>query len=421
LPEPKPSVAPTHLPPEGTVPVTKPETTGASKLSEKTTPAVAGNTENKHHANPFRLANHPHLAQVDHMPRLHLQSSVEQTAAHLRADLASGRLRGLMPGVLRLEAELGVNRKTIDAALRQLQREGLLAAQGAGRRRRIVESGESAGARPLRVALLLSEPSERRLDYLVELRHELADAGHSIVHVPGSLVELGMDVGRVAGLVERTAADAWVVAGGSLEVLEWFSRGRVPVFALFGRWRSLKIAAAGPDKSPIYAEVAREFIRLGHRRVVLLARSRRLLPKPGTTEQAFLDALAAHGLPVGDYNLPLWEETPEGFHARLGSLFRFTPPTAMLIDEAPFMTAAMQFLAGRGLRVPRDVSLVCMDSDPSFEWCRPMISHIRWDSGPVVRRIVRWAENLSRGKADLLQSLTPAEFVRGGTIGPARG
>jgi hypothetical protein len=38
----------------------------------------------------------------------------------------------------------------------------------------------------------------------------------------------------------------------------------------------------------------------------------------------------------------------------------------------------------------------------------------------VVRRIVRWAANVSQGKRDLRQTLTKAEFVAGGTIGPVK-
>jgi len=37
-----------------------------------------------------------------------------------------------------------------------------------------------------------------------------------------------------------------------------------------------------------------------------------------------------------------------------------------------------------------------------------------------VRRIVRWAENVARGKSDIRQVLTPARFVDGGTVGRAR-
>jgi len=38
----------------------------------------------------------------------------------------------------------------------------------------------------------------------------------------------------------------------------------------------------------------------------------------------------------------------------------------------------------------------------------------------VVRRVVRWAANVANGHPDTRQTLTKAEFVEGGTIGPAR-
>jgi hypothetical protein len=38
----------------------------------------------------------------------------------------------------------------------------------------------------------------------------------------------------------------------------------------------------------------------------------------------------------------------------------------------------------------------------------------------VVRRVVRWASQISHGKIDFRQTLTPARFITGGTIGPVR-
>ena len=72
------------------------------------------------------------------------------------------------------------------------------------------------------------------------------------------------------------------------------------------------------------------------------------------------------------------------------------------------------------LRVLEDVSLVCTDADPAFDWCRKSVAHIRWDSGPVLRRVLRWVNRVSHGKEDLRQTHTPAEFVPGGTIGRMR-
>ena len=73
------------------------------------------------------------------------------------------------------------------------------------------------------------------------------------------------------------------------------------------------------------------------------------------------------------------------------------------------------------MKIPDDVSLVCTDDAPGFAWCEPAVSRIRWDSRPVVRRIVRWVNNLARGKDDRRQTLTKIEFIEGGTMGPAAG
>jgi DNA-binding LacI/PurR family transcriptional regulator len=352
------------------------------------------------------------------MDHFRILTAAEQVAGHLREELAAGRLGGTMPGVLRLEAQMGVNRNTLEAALRLLEEEGLLERQGAGRRRRIAETAGLA-RRDLRVGVLQYEESDRRVDYMAKLEHKLADAGHAVLSAPQTVTELGMDLRRIARMVEGMEADAWIVLGGSRELLEWFATRNVPAFALFGRRGGLPLAGTGPDKPPTYAAATRHLIGLGHRRIVLLARSARRLPQPGASERAFLDALRSAGIETGtSFHLPDWEETPGGFHACLAELFRLTPPTALIVDEVAFFFATQQFLARRGRRVPEDVSLVCTDADPHFDWCQPAIAHIRWDSAPVIRRIVNWAANVSRGMQDKRQSVTPAEFVPGGTIGP---
>ncbi len=182
----------------------------------------------------------------------------------------------------------------------------------------------------------------------------------------------------------------------------------------------MAVAGAGPDKPSSYAAATRRLLELGHRRIVLIARTARRLPTPGLTEQAFLSELRAVGVHTGPFNLPAWEESVGGFHQCVDSLFAKTPPTALVVDEAPLFIAALQHLNGRGLRVPEDVSMVCTDADAAFEWCHPSIAHIAWDSAPVVRRAVRWAKHVGLGKRDLTQTLTRSEFIEGGTIGPVK-
>ena len=322
-----------------------------------------------------------------------------------------------MPGKHHLAAELGVNNKTVEGALRQLEKTGLLLPQGAGRNRRIKPSKRSA-SRALCIALLLNEGEhDQRTELLVRATHALTDTGHTVVNAPKSLSELHFDPKRIAALVRQTKADAWIIASGSRDVLEWFASQPLPAFALFGHRIGIKIAAVAPDKPPALAAATRRLIELGHRRIVLLCRKIRRLPSPGLSEAVFLETLRNNQCPTGDFNLPDWEETNAGFQSCLAALFRTTPPTALIVDEPPYFLAAMQFLLSRGIRVPADVSLICTDDDPAFAHCEPPIACITWDNRDVVRRIVNWASNVQRGKPDIRQTLTPAEFIASGTIG----
>ena len=192
------------------------------------------------------------------------------------------------------------------AAVRQLQREGLLQGQGPRRGVRIVGSARASRSLSLRVRILLYEKSVRGIDYLVELRHQLQEAGHNATFADKSLIELGMNPSRVRRFVEQNPADAWVVVAASREVLAWFAEQPVPTFALFGRLKHAALAGTGPRKSVAIRAAVQRLVELGHSRIVLLCREERRKPVPGFVEQTFLDELEAHGISTGTYNLPHW-------------------------------------------------------------------------------------------------------------------
>lgn len=322
-----------------------------------------------------------------------------------------------MPGVNPLVAELGVNHKTVEAALRLLEDEGLLVNQGRGRQRDIVRRKDDAPPE-MRVALLDFDAPSRGADYMIELRYQLEAAGHIPFFTDKTLEDLGMNEGRVARYVEKIGADAWIVCAASRGILQWFAEYEKPAFALFGRRSTLPIAGVGPDHVEAGRLLVRRLIALGHQRIVNLGREHRRVPEPGLPERAILEEMRAHGLPTGPYNLPDWEDTAGGYHRLLDGLFRNSPPTALIIDEPYLFHAAKDHLAQRGILAPAQVSLICRDPDPTFAWCRPTIAHLNWDSRPVVRRVVRWANNVARGKDDRRQSLTQIKIVEGGTMGP---
>jgi len=347
-------------------------------------------------------------------------SAVEQLAAHLKAEIAAGRLSGMMPGVIRLVEELGVGTKTAVGAMAELEREGVIESRGPRLGSRIVASAKG-GSKALRVVILLYHHSNAEEGFLVELLHRLQQAGHSASFSSQSLIELGMDTRRVARYVEKTRADAWVVFVGSRPVLEWFASQPFPSFALLGRGANVDIAGLTVSKMSALSEILQRLVRLGHRRIVLLTPEERRKPEPGAFEKHFLAELEALGIPTNPYNLPDWESNPQSFHKRLGSLFAHSPPSAILFDVPLLFSGAQQFFTGQGLRIPGDVSAVILDSDQTLEWYETPPTHLHTDRTQWVKKVMGWVRNVARGKEDRRKTVVNAEFVEGGTIGPVPG
>lgn len=372
---------------------------------------------------PHGPENGPYRTDPYHlMERLRRSYLVEQTATHLRERLRVIPKGGKLPGVIRLATSLGVSKSTVRSALRMLETEGLIALSEDGLSR-IIASHASAKQNPFRIGILLFDAlaieNPRSQQFVLETQYHLEQAGFICFLSSISQCALRHDVGRISRYIRKTPADAWVVMAGSYELLGWFAAQKIPCIAFAGRRRTYPIAAVGPDVVTPFLSATRKLIELGHRRIVFLVRKPMRLPEPGLTVKAFIEEMNAHGIPVSDYNLPDWEESREGMKALWQSLFQVTPPTAVIIADVQLVTAFLQFLGNRRIVMPDRISLVSAEDDPSFEWCDPPIAHIRWDSVPVVRRIVRWASAIRRGQEDLNQDVYPAEFVLGGTIAPA--
>lgn len=340
----------------------------------------------------------------------------------LRQGMVDGRWRGTLPGRQRLADELGCSHGTVESALQQLAREGWLVPQGQGRRRRIkVPSGQTvARTQVKRVRVLLYDKPAHAQHEKVTLLARLQEAGYAAQFALKSLEDLNMDVRRVARFVQATPSDAWIVGSASREILEWFAGQPVPTMAMFGRFTGVPIAATCPRKAPAMLTAVRRLAELGHRRIVLITTPDRISPHPAIYEQAFLDELQRLGLSAGAYNLPVVDKRTGGLTGCLRALFQLTPPTAIFVGDSEHFMGTMQFLARRGIRVPEDVSLVAPDPVPDFRWCDPPISHLRWDAQPLIRHILRWVDRVVRqDKRDIRQRLYDAEFVEGGSIGPA--
>lgn len=361
------------------------------------------------------------------MQSLQRQTVIEQAATFLRKGLHEGRWNGKLPGVRRLAADLDTSHITVRAALRLLESEGLLKPAAAGRSRSITAKAKKQTAamrKSLRVAILPLQPpgfgSARSQIFMLRLLTAIEHAGHECFIATQALSQLDSNLRRLARLVRDTSADAWVVYSGSHEVLSWFASKQIPVITIGGHSQHVPVACTRSDYTEALQTVIDSLVAQQHRRVVLICPRIWREPDYHPAARVFLERMAHHGLKTSAYNLPSWTETPEGLNELLLSLFKATPPTALLALDPAVAMAVLLFLSEQGLSVPHDVSLISLTSDPIFAKLQPKIAHVDWEIDPHIRRATHWVRDLARNRADKDTKTIQAIFIPGGTIGPAK-
>lgn len=353
------------------------------------------------------------------------RSLIEQIADHLRLGFRNGHWCGQLPGVRSLVAELGVSKSSVEAALRLLETDGSLGSAGPGKRKQIVTPrGDREKARSLRVGVVLSDPLRQinlhSQQLMLDMIRRTENAGHTCFTAERCMSELGNKIPRIARMIESASADAWVAYSAPREVLAWFVSRSIPVMAVGGGVLGLPVACTVSSIDQAIRDSVGNLVGLGHRRIVGISPDSWRLPVPSHTGNAFLQALGEHGIPPTSYNLPAWDQTREGLEKLLESLFRITPPTALcFVNPAPYV-AALEFFGLMGIRVPRDLSVICMTTGPAFSLLPRCPAHFNWPIEEHVRRVSRWIKCLAKGGVDLGQFTFPATFEPGETLAPAR-
>ena len=271
---------------------------------------------------------------------------------------------------------------------------------------------------------MLSEPlaneASNELKILLGARHAIETSGHTCIFSPRALSQLNDNLSRISRVVKAAAADAWVVCQASQKVLEWFVAQPFPSIAFGGRFQNLQMASTAVKLAPAIEAAVEDLFNHGHRRIVMLASPVARKPIPLPSLASYLELLRAHGICTTDYHLPDFEENAESLEACLNSLFKVTPPTALLVYQTDYCVEVLSFLALRGLQVPRDISVVCMHMDPVFRLRRPRLNHFELGADEHVSRIARWINGVRKGRPDQRHAIFDAVYVPGGTVGPVK-
>jgi LacI family transcriptional regulator len=358
-----------------------------------------------------RIAQIPGHRQIARVQPIVKRGLVDEVAEALRGRLASGELKGMLPGVRLLAKTLGVSVPTICRALHQLEVEGALAGGGKSRRWRVpenrAESGERtklegirapgvAGRADRRGRLLflssLSLSSERHagVEVFAELLDQLGNSGWEIMHRVENYASAVQPRKSWDKLLKLTQPDAIVALGGTPAFGGWLQEKRIRSLFIGGDPGGSGVPVVAVSTSTMLHYALERLLSLGHRRILLplcgrapafAARCHRVVAEAAVlTKRPREDIVIAETAYAG----------PEVIVDLMRRQWRKDPPDALIMLDSREFLAASGFFREAGVEVPRDLSVVVLSHNPIMDWHLPAITHFEHPVKLMARTVSKW-------------------------------
>ena len=354
------------------------------------------------------------------------KSLVHQVAAILRDGIRSGLWSDWLPGERALCETYKVSRNTVRAAINRLETEGFLeAVHGTGTRiigipEVTIEPGRT-GVVGLITSRSIEETRPTTAIWLDELRARLFQSGLRLKIHEGRQYfrehpERGLEL-----LQRQYNHSCWLLQQSTKRMQQWFSENRIPCAVAGSAYPGIALPSVDIDYQALCRHAVGLMIGRGHRRICMLTpASRRAGDLKGengfnegmeTSPHHHLEGrIVRHGNGIRDVSAAIERilETDKR-------------PTAILVARSYVYLTLVSQMAQIGMRVPNDISVVCREADPFFQFLTPNPSHYYADPIIYARKLVGTVLNVIDG--DILrdsQSLTLPEFAAGESLeGPS--
>lgn len=326
-------------------------------------------------------------------------SLVEETVRVLRAAIQSGRWAEHLPGERRLCDEWHISRPTLRAALSILGGEGLLEVAH-GRPTRVVAAPTGKGdpaveSGRLQIGLLSPEPIHAMppftLLWLDELRSLLAAEGHLLqVHVGGSGPGGKNPSRALAALVAGSPASTWVLYRSTESMQRWFEKQQIPCVIIGSPFDGVRLPFVDRDYRAVCRHAVGVLRGRGHQRLALVIQQPRYAGDR-ESEAGFEEGLQATSRSAVTGVVAHHDGTREGLITVLNRLLQASRgrPTGLIVARSSCALTACTAIQQQGLRIPKDVALICRDDDSYLDETVPSISRYSVTAATFARRLFR--------------------------------
>lgn len=352
-------------------------------------------------------------------------SLIHETASTLREWIRRGILRDTLPGEMQLKTRLGVGRDTLRHALKILADDGWITQPSKGLQRN-VQPGRAAVTEETRsetlpVSFISPFAVECRVTLLEleDTQMRLAQQGRAIRYLAPDIFQLKHPERHLERLVATHPSAAWILHMSNEPIQRWFEENNIPSLIYGLPYPGIKLPHVGCDWGAAAYHAGIQLLRQGHRIIGLLEHYERY---PGiiAEEEGLRQALAS----VGDKARMLTfknDLTPPSIARCIEHALNLKErPTALIFNATAQLLTAYSWLTHQGVRVPADLSLVCLANDSWLSGVYPPVSYYEPDTKMMSRNIAQRVMDLVLdGRVTRESMRVPLHYVGGSTIGPA--
>lgn len=330
-----------------------------------------------------------------------MTDSLERRPLPVRmADLIEQSIRAgdwteALPGHRVLMKRYGVSARTTLAAITILENRGAISNGRQGAKRTIISKARSKPDRAMNLLIIdgRGASSGEDLRQLEAYRAVWEENGGKVQSVrfdfpryrrPGALLASAVASHSADALLLHIPPLGWTKAAASLR----------PVFLSGGEWSGVEVTGVGYDLGKVAGEWVVKLRQNGHERILLpLGSAGRDLVDAVRGCMAAGLGLRANSALLRDYCPVIDERIPEAWQSCWRRMFAKVRPTAVIVTDDIHYLSLVGYCSRQGIRIPKDLSIVCLESTEHLEWCDPVPTRMRFP----VEAAASWFRKWTRG------------------------
>jgi DNA-binding LacI/PurR family transcriptional regulator len=331
----------------------------------------------------------------------------ERALQHLRDAIRSGRWRDSLPSERALAEALRISRPTLRLALARLKEEGLLRVENrrtlicrtktrAVKRASAAVSGASQKPVLLVSPLAVEDMPAAVLVACQELAARLAARERSLRVIECRAFRSQKPERALARLLRaESGAGGWILHRAPLAVQQFFQNAGVPCTLLGNPHPDIPLPAVSLNFAAVARHAAAALRRLGHRpdHIAVIISDSRL-----AGNEAVLRGVA-EALGTDGFRTVRHDEDGANLSALTDRLLSASArPTALIVHRpTAALTMASRAQSAHRLRIPADLSLVCLEASRSLAAFQPPLARYHHRYRPIGRSLADIIEALMSG------------------------